>query len=230
MNCCRQVCARPSEGEGFAGHCSDGTLLSVCGLMLLLVSFRRCVRLIRTCPVGTTRERTRIGRLRATCAAAPARTTLKHVHRAVWPIQLARSAESGSRFAIKVWLRTGLNATNADNPSWDAPNNRQPCSDTGSELDTRAAWQNRAWPIAAGASAQVGETREPTAPQMGPISAPECHGSQHDYDMPAVRTAETPQSASLTPVKRTNVLRTCGISDARSKRPPPAVESGMAFR
>ena len=49
----RQVCARPSEGEGFAGHCSDGTLLSVYGLMLLLASCRRRVRLIRTCPVGT---------------------------------------------------------------------------------------------------------------------------------------------------------------------------------
>ena len=53
--CCRQVCARPSEGEGFAGHCSDGTLLSVYGLMLLLASCRRRVRLIRTCPVGIAR-------------------------------------------------------------------------------------------------------------------------------------------------------------------------------
>jgi hypothetical protein len=48
----------------------------------------------------------------------------------------------------------------ADNPSWDVPNNSQPSSDTGS--DTRAALQKRAWPITAGASAQVGEAREPT--------------------------------------------------------------------
>ena len=66
--------------------------------------------------------------------------------------------------------RSGLRA-NADNPSWDVPNNRQPCSDTGS--DTRAALQKRAWPITAGASAQVGEVREPTAPQMGQINVPE---------------------------------------------------------
>ena len=66
--------------------------------------------------------------------------------------------------------RSGLSA-NADNPSWDVPNDRQPCSDTGS--DTRAALQKRAWPITAGASAQVGEVREPTAPQMGQINVPE---------------------------------------------------------
>jgi hypothetical protein len=66
--------------------------------------------------------------------------------------------------------RSGL-SSNADNPSCDVPNDRQPSSDTGS--DTRAALQKRARPITAGASAQVGEAREPTAPQMGQINVPE---------------------------------------------------------
>ena len=45
-------------------------------------------------------------------------------------------------------------------------------------------------------------------------AVPERHSSQYDYDAPAVRTAEIPQFASLTPVERI-ISQTCGISDAR---------------
>jgi hypothetical protein len=56
-----KVCARchRKRKDLQAVLCADGTLVSVCGLMLLLVACRRRVRLIRTCPVGITRERTR---------------------------------------------------------------------------------------------------------------------------------------------------------------------------
>ena len=208
------ACVRtmPPEEDGFAGRRSLLGRHARVSVWPDAALGRRQATLMRTCPVGTQESGLESeGYERPALPRQPGQPSNAFTWQSGPSSSPHRQNPAADSPSI-VWLRTGPRATT---------------------LPIRAGMSQttaNAWPIAAGVSAQVGETREPTAPQMGQISAPERHGSQHDYDKPAVRTAETPQLASLTPVKRTPVLRTCGISDARVKRPSPAVESGMAFR
>jgi hypothetical protein len=216
-NPCRrpgQVCARchRKKKDVQAILCSGGKLVSVYGLMLFSAACRRRVRLIRTCPVGTTRERARTeGYERPALPRQPERPS----NAFTWQFDPSQDRRNpGSRFAINNLASQRPECHDADNPSWDVPNNRQPCSDTDS--DTRAALQKTGLANNGRRIGPGGRGEGAYATQMGQISVPECHGSQHDYDKPA-GTARS-HNASLTPVERTPVeraLRTCGISDAR---------------
>ena len=130
--CRRQVCARchRKKKDVQAILCSGGKLVSVYGLMLFSAACRRRVRLIRTCPVGTTRERARTeGYERPALPRQPERPS----NAFTWQFDPSQDRRNpGSRFAINNLASQRPECHDADNPSWDVPNNRQPCSDNGS--------------------------------------------------------------------------------------------------
>ena len=120
----------PSGEEGFVGQCSGGKLVSVYGPMLHLSHAGDVFG--SYAPASSASQESELGSEGYERPALP-RQPDRPLNAFTWQFDPSQDRRNpGSRFAINNLASQRPECHDADNPSWDVPNNRQPCSDNGS--------------------------------------------------------------------------------------------------
>ena len=130
--CRRQVCVRchRKKKDVQAILCSGGKLVSVYGPMLHLSHAGDVFG--SYAPASSASQESELGSEGYERPALP-RQPDRPLNAFTWQFDPSQDRRNpGSRFAINNLASQRPECHDADNPSWDVPNNRQPCSDNGS--------------------------------------------------------------------------------------------------